>query len=84
METAQAHEYDLLAGESCILQRCIARSVFYVVTWDGLAARCHRKRAREVGFFTEMHTYCSKRVSQRMLEARPFEVQRGIEITVRS
>ncbi|KAI4293385.1 hypothetical protein PAPHI01_2659, partial [Pancytospora philotis] len=48
VETEKAHKYDLLAGEIGMMYKCSVRVVPYVMTWDGVVTKCHKKYLREL------------------------------------
>ena len=76
VEATKARKYDLLAGE--ISQMYTAKIIPYVMTWDGVVTKCHKKYVRELELPSNVEAYIQSRVLRRTLEAVSFEARRGL------
>ena len=73
METEKAHKYDLLAGELGMLHKCSVKIVPYVMTWDGIVTKHHRRHAATLGIPPNVESYIQTRVIKRTLETVSFQ-----------
>ena len=78
VETEKAHKYDLLAGELGMLHKCSVKIVPYVMTWDGIVTKHHRRHAATLGIPPNVESYIQTRVIKKTLEAVSFEARRSI------
>ena len=78
VETEKAHKYDLLAGEISQLYKCSVKIIPYVMTWDGVVTKCHKKYISELDVPPNVEAYIQTRVLRRTLESVSFEARRGI------
>ena len=78
VETEKCHKYDLLAGEVTQMYQCRAKIIPYVMTWDGVVTKCHKKYIAELGIPPNVEAYIQSRVLRRTLETVRFEARRGI------
>ena len=49
VETKKAHKYDLLAGETQMIYKCMVKITLYVIAWDEVVTKCHKKYITELG-----------------------------------
>ena len=78
VETEKAHKYDLLAGEIGMMYKCTVKIIPYVMTWDGVVTKCHKKYISELDVPPNVEAYIQSRVLRRTLESVSFEARRGI------
>ena len=78
METEKAHKYDLLAGEISQLYKCSVKIIPYVMIWDEMVTKCHKKYISELDVPPNVEAYIQTRVLRRTLESVSFEARRGI------
>ena len=78
VEATKARKYDLLAGEISQMYKCAAKIIPYVMTWDGVVTKCHKKYVRELELPSNVEAYIQSRVLRRTLEAVSFEARRGL------
>ena len=78
VETEKKHKYDLLAGELGMLHKCTVEIIPYVMTWDGIVTKYHKKYVHKLGIQPNVEAYMQSRVIKRTLESVSFEARRGI------
>ncbi|KAM0677151.1 hypothetical protein BDAP_000649 [Binucleata daphniae] len=71
--------YDLVANELAMMYKCRVRILPYVMTWDGLVTRCHKKYVKEIGIEPKTEAYIQSLVLRKTLESLSFERRRGLE-----
>ena len=49
VETEKYRKYDVLANETSLIHKCPVKIVPYVITWDGIVTRHHRRHTTELG-----------------------------------
>ena len=78
VESEKLRKYDLLAGEIQQLYKCEVKIVPYVMTWDGVVTKCHKKYISELDVPRNVEAYIQSRVLRRTLESVSFEARRGL------
>ena len=68
METEKAHKYDLLAGEIGMMYGCRVEVIPYVMAWDGVVTKCHKKYMNKLEIPVSVEAYIQSRVLRRTLE----------------
>ncbi|KAM0678288.1 hypothetical protein BDAP_001001 [Binucleata daphniae] len=62
-----------------MMYKCRVRILPYVMTWDGLVTRFHKKNVKEIGIEPKTEAYIQLLVLQKTLESLSFERRRGLE-----
>jgi len=57
VELEKYRKYDILAKEVGRINRCPVKVVPYVVSWDGIVTKLHKKYRREQGIDRNIHAY---------------------------
>ena len=79
VEKEKARKYDLLADELALIYKCRARVIPYVMTWEGIVSKRHKKYSRALEVTKRVQAYLQSRVLKRTLETISFEHRRSIE-----
>ncbi|KAI4291450.1 hypothetical protein PAPHI01_0724 [Pancytospora philotis] len=58
-----------------MMYKCSMRVVPYVMTWDEVATKCHKKVLRELDAPMNVEAYIRSRVLRRTLESMSFEAR---------
>ena len=77
VENEKAKKYDLLAKEMGATHKCKTKIIPYVMTWDGIVTRFHKKYSKEIGLTTKIEAYIQYIVLKKTLESISFEYRRG-------
>ncbi|MGL5714005.1 MAG: hypothetical protein ACRCX2_13370 [Paraclostridium sp.] len=78
VENEKKRKYDLLAGELSLIHKCKVNIIPYVLTWEGIVTKYHRKYAREIGTTKQIEAYVQSLVLKKTLETISFEERRSI------
>ena len=57
VEIEKKRKYDLLANELGMIYKCRAKIVPYVMTWDGVVTRHHKRYVKELKIYTTLEAY---------------------------
>mgnify|MGYP001611896985 CR=1 FL=1 len=77
VEVEKTHKHDLLAGEMQLLHKMPVKIIPYVMSWDGVVTRYHKKYVKELGIEPNVEAYIQQRVLKKTLEAVSFEARRA-------
>ncbi|KAI5172894.1 hypothetical protein PAEPH01_1816, partial [Pancytospora epiphaga] len=58
---------------------CRTRIIPYVMTWDGVVTKYHRKHSKDIGITESVESYIQTIVLKKTLESISFEYRRGAE-----
>ncbi|KAI5179052.1 hypothetical protein PAEPH01_2592 [Pancytospora epiphaga] len=73
------HKYDVLANKLGQEYRCRTRIILYVMTWDGVVTKYHRRHSKDIGITESVESYIQTIVLKKTLENISFEYRRGAE-----
>ena len=59
--------------------KCKVKIIPYVMTWEGLVTRYHKKHKSEIGISTKTEAYIQSLVLKKTFESISFDRRRGIE-----
>ena len=79
VENEKSRKYDLIANELALTYKCKVKIVPFVMTWDGLVTKYHKKHSSEIGIIPKVEAYIQFLVLKKTLESLSFERRRGIE-----
>jgi hypothetical protein len=78
VEVEKAHKYDLLANHAGSLHGYMKKRIIpYVMTWDGVVTKHHRRYMQEIGIDNRTEAYIQSRVLKMTLESISFDFRRG-------
>ncbi|KAI5173819.1 hypothetical protein PAEPH01_2043 [Pancytospora epiphaga] len=73
------HKYDVLANKLGQEYGCRTRIIPYVMTWDGVVTKYHRRHSKDIGITESVESYIQTIVFKKTLESISFEYRRGAE-----
>ena len=79
VEIEKKRKYDLLANELGMIYKCRTKIVPYVMTWDGVVTRHHKRYVKELKIPTNLEAYLQSLVIKKTLETISLETRRSIE-----
>ena len=79
VENEKMRKYDLVAKELAMMHKCKVKIIPYVVTWDGIVTRYHKRYVQEIGLQPKTEAYIQTIVLRKTLESLSFERRRGLE-----
>jgi hypothetical protein len=79
VENEKSRKYDLLANEIALERKCKVKIIPYVMTWEGLVTKCHRRYRDEIGIPPKVEAYIQSLVLKKTLESISFDRRRGVE-----
>ena len=79
VENEKSRKYDLIANELALIYKCKVKIIPYVMTWEGLVTKYHKKHRNEIGISTKTEAYIQSLVLKKTLESISFDRRRGIE-----
>ena len=79
VENEKMRKYDLIANELAISRKCKVKIIPYVMTWEGLVTKYHKKYSNEIGLQPKVEAYIQTLVLKKTLESISFERRRGVE-----
>ena len=79
VENEKTRKYDLIANEIALTYKCKVKIIPYVMTWEGLVTKYHKKHRSEIGISTKTEAYIQSLVLKKTLESISFDRRRGIE-----
>ena len=79
VENEKTRKYDLVANELGLSYKCRVKIIPYVMTWDGVVTKYHKKHSNEIGLQPKVEAYIQSVVLKKTLESVSFERRRGIE-----
>ncbi|WUR03224.1 reverse transcriptase [Vairimorpha necatrix] len=79
VENEKLRKYDLLANELGLIHKSRTRIVPYVMTWDGVVTKYHRKYIRELEIQPYLEAYIQSIVMKKTLESISLERRRGYD-----
>ncbi|KAM0677743.1 hypothetical protein BDAP_001736 [Binucleata daphniae] len=71
--------YFFVLNNVLISCKCRVKIVPYVMTWDGIVTKCHKKYITEIGLQPKTEAYIQALVMRKTLESLSFERRRGLE-----
>ncbi len=77
VENEKLRKYDLLANELGLIHKAKTRIVPYVMTWDGVVTKYHKKYIQELGIQPFLEAYIQSIVIKKTLESISLERRRG-------
>ena len=79
VETEKKRKYDVLANKLGLEYKCRTRIIPYVMTWDGIVTKLHKKYAQDIGISESVEAYIQAIVLRKTLESISYESRRGHE-----
>ncbi len=79
VENEKLRKYDLVANELALTYKCKIKIIPYVMTWEGLVTKYHKKYRNEIGIQTKTEAYIQLLVLKKTLESISFERRKGLE-----
>ena len=76
VENEKTRKYDLVANELSLMYKCKVSIIPYVMTWEGLVTKYHKRHMKEIGIETKTEAYIQSLV---LLKSISFERRREIE-----
>ena len=77
VENEKMRKYDLIANELGMMYKCKTKIIPYVMTWDGVVTKFHKKYIKEIGMTSQIEAYVQSRVLKKTLECISFDRRRG-------
>ena len=71
-------KYDTLANEIGLIYRAQTKIIPYVLTWDGVVTKFHKKYVKEIGLSTRTEAYIQSRVLKKTLDSISFDRRRNL------
>ena len=72
VENEKTRKYDLIANEIALTYKCKVKIIPYVMTWEGLVTKYHKKHRNEIGISTKTEAYIQSLVLKKTLESISF------------
>ena len=69
----KTRKYVLIANELALTYKCKVKIVPYVMTWDGLVTKYHKKDSSKIGIIPKVEAYIQFLVLKKTLESLSFE-----------
>ena len=79
VEMEKTRKYDLLANKLSQLNQCKVKIIPYVLTWDGIVTKYHKKYIKELEISPEIEAYIQSKVLKCTLESISFDYRQGRE-----
>ena len=79
VENEKTRKYDLIANELTLSYKCRVKIIPYVMTWEGLVTKYHKKHRDEIGLSAKTEAYIQSLVLKKTFESISFDRRRGIE-----
>ena len=79
VENEKSRKYDLIANEVALTYKCKVKIIPYVMTWEGLVTKYHKKYREEIGIQPKTEAYIQSLVLKKTLESISLDRRRGIE-----
>ena len=76
VENQKMRKYDLVANELAISRKCKVKIIPYVMTWEGLVTKYHKKYSDGRGLQPKVEAYIQSVVLKKTLESISFERNR--------
>ena len=70
-------KYDLLANKLGQLYKCKVKIILYVMTWEGIVTKFHKKYMKELEITPEIQAYIQSEILKCTLESISSEYTRG-------
>jgi hypothetical protein len=64
----KSRKYDLIANELALIYKCKVKIIPYLMTWEGLVTKYHKKHRNEIGISTKTEAYIQSLVLKKTLE----------------
>ena len=68
VEVEKQRKYDILANELSLLYKCKSKIIPYVITWDGLVTKYHKKYMKELEVTNSIEPYIQNKILKRHLK----------------
>jgi len=81
MESKKLHKYDVLANELSAMHKYKARTIPYVLTWDGIVTKFHKSYSKAIGLSSKIEAYIQFLVLKKTLESISFDYRRAGDTT---
>ena len=79
VENEKSRKYDLIANEIALSYECKVKIIPYVMTWEGVVTKYHKKHRNEIGITPKTEAYIQSLVLKKTFESISFDRRRGIE-----
>ncbi len=79
VENDKLRKYGLIANELALTYKCKVKIIPFVMTWEGVVTKYHKKSMIELGITPEIEAYIQSTVLKKTLESISFDRRRGIE-----
>ncbi len=79
VETEKTRKYDLLANKLGQLYKYKVEIIQYVMTWEGILTKFHKKYLKELEITPEIEGYIQSKVLKCTLESISFDYRQGRE-----
>ncbi|KAI4293372.1 hypothetical protein PAPHI01_2646 [Pancytospora philotis] len=77
VETEKTRKYDVLANKLGAEHRCKTKIIPYVMTWDGVVTKFHKRHSTEIGLSDSVEAYIQTIVLKKTLVSISFEYRCG-------
>lgn len=77
VEVEKLRKYDLLANELGLIHKCKTRIIPYVLTWDGIVTKCHKRYRQAFGVEKFIEAYIQSLVLKKTYESILTDFKRG-------
>lgn len=78
VESEKQHKYDLLAKELGMIHKSRTKIIPYVITWDGIVTRYHRRHVEAIGITPVVEAYIQGVVLRKTLESISYDHRRSL------
>ena len=79
VENEKLRKYDILANEIGSIYKAKTKIIPYVITWDGLVTKYHKKYLKELDVPSEVEAYMQGLTLRKTLELISLEKRRGFD-----
>ena len=79
VENEKSRKYDIIANELTLSYKSKVKIIPYVMTWEGLVTKYHKKHRDEIGISLKTEAYIQSLVLKKTFESISFDRRRGIE-----
>jgi hypothetical protein len=77
VEMEKTRKYELLAKELGLIYKCTTKIIPYVLTWDGLATKCHGSYKKLLGIEDRTEAYIQSLILKKTFESISIDFRRS-------
>ena len=77
VENEKTKKYNLITNELALSYKCKVKIIQFVMTWNGVVTKYHKKHSKEIDLQPELKAYIQTVVLKKTLESISFERRRG-------